>query len=168
MEERFRLHAEVYRLGLISGFFTKDEVIEWADEVIAKERQPEQAIIELSLGQSSNTSNFTVLLRVVSGQRDTATAFHTLMGLYAKRLRKDTLAGLAIARRLRQLSSAEDLYESGTLSWLEDIYILASNNVYGTTEEATKELQSFLEEYEPLADEFLKITNDQRRSAYGT
>ena len=168
----WRCQAEVYRLGFISGYFTKNEVIAWADGVIAQEDSPEQAIINISLGRTLNKQNLAHLLKKLSGEAYIAQAFKILLGLYATLLKNGNMSGSSVAYRLYStLPASEEMLldpneDAVAVDNFHSSYILAQNGVYRTVEEVDKRFATFLEQYEPLADIFLECVTNQIRSAY--
>lgn len=44
-----QVEAEHYRLGLYVGFYTRDEVIAWADAILVSSARPHPDVVELSL-----------------------------------------------------------------------------------------------------------------------
>lgn len=50
----FLLLLNVFRLGLSKGIIQKDEITQWADDIIKKTNAPDYLFIELSLGNSAN------------------------------------------------------------------------------------------------------------------
>ncbi|MBW4890032.1 hypothetical protein KXQ82_09905 [Mucilaginibacter sp. HMF5004] len=50
----FLLLLEVFHLGLSKGIIQKDEVIQWADDIITNTDEPDYLFIEISLGNNAN------------------------------------------------------------------------------------------------------------------
>jgi len=75
----FHLLLEVFREGLKLGVILKDEVVAWADQIIADTEEPDYFFIELSLSHDIN-SLLEVLDRYVEGVDDPI-CYRVLLGL---------------------------------------------------------------------------------------
>ncbi len=168
----WRQQAAVYWLGFISGYFTKDEVIAWADDVIAREDRPEPTIIDISLGKTLGKQDVACLLKNLAGEAHTAQAFKILLGLYATIAGNVNVSRSFIAYRLYStLPASEEMLlnpnrDAQTVDDFHSFYVLAESGEYGTVEEVDRRFTTFLAQYRPFADEFLAAT-EQMRSTYG-
>lgn len=166
----WKLQAEVYRLGLISGYFLKGEVIAWADSVVARENRPRLTIIDISLSRALSEQDVAHLLKKLAGEAHTAQAFEVLLGLYALLAGKANISGLSIAHRLYStLPASEKMLlnpnrDAQMVNDFHSFYVLAESGEYGIVEEVDKRFITFLEQYRPLADEFLAATEQMRNS----
>lgn len=135
--------AEVYRLGVIIGQFEVPEVVSWADNVIAEEDKPENAILEISMGSGSNTAQMASLLRDAAGDQRPGKPRDVLFGLLARELTKDPSSAPSIAHKLKTLRSAYETPDAQLLKAAE----LAGPFGHGDDEDATRALTAFLAPY---------------------
>ena len=163
----WRCQAEVYRLGFISGYFTKDEVITWADSVIALEDQPESILLDISLGRRLKDQKLVELLETVSSESNGS--FRILLGLYAKRLKNQPGSEAAVADRLYKLFADMKGFLDARPEEYEQVQefdlslALVEDGFYKDGMKRAAAFRTFLEQYEPLADAFLEATANQRR-----
>ncbi|KNY25503.1 hypothetical protein [Pseudobacteroides cellulosolvens] len=73
--------AEIYRIGLIVGYFLKDDVISWADKIIETQEKIDYEIIEVSLLSSSSKTNIVSKLSDIDGIVDEQLVINVLLGL---------------------------------------------------------------------------------------
>ncbi|MBY0599280.1 hypothetical protein K4569_23940 [Bacillus bingmayongensis] len=55
--------AEVYRIGLQIGIFSKADIINWADQTIEKLDHPSNEIIEVSLSSNDKLVDYSLYFR---------------------------------------------------------------------------------------------------------
>lgn len=73
--------AEIYRIGLITGLFVKNDVISWADKIIETQENIEYEIIEVSLLGSSSKTDIASKLFEVKGTPDRQHILNLFLGL---------------------------------------------------------------------------------------
>lgn len=112
--------AEVYRLGLTIGLFTVDEVVSWADSIIAVDDNPEFALIEVSTNGDVTEGKMATLLRDVGGDTDPKTARNVIYGLLGRKLKdggaEDTTVAQLKAVQLGEGVHGEVVLDSGDLA----------------------------------------------------
>jgi hypothetical protein len=70
--------------GLNFGYITVDEVVAWADSIIASEDQPSEAIIDLSLARGRDPLDVAALLASIAGPSDPQVVFRWSMARLAR------------------------------------------------------------------------------------
>jgi hypothetical protein len=102
--------AEVYRLGLTIGMFSVDQVVEWADSIIAVEDNPEFALIEVSTNGDATEGKMATLLRDVQGEVDARTARNVIYGLLGRKLAADRDAADTVAAQAKAVQQGEGVH----------------------------------------------------------
>jgi hypothetical protein len=150
-----KLEAEVYRLGLLSSYFTNDDVINWADRVIVEKSNPDLEIIDVALSKRNSKQDLANLLEKVQGEFQIHLPFKILIGLYSKRLKTDKLLTFSAAQQLSSVSniSLEDEH------WELNDYALAFNLEKQDTrinlDKLISDFQQFIGIYESFAERFI-------------
>ena len=144
--------GEFFRLGLLAGLCEPSDVARWADTIVASERSPHIAFIELCIAASQSASSVQSLLHEVPGQATPDLPFLMLLGHSARLLAAHTYSPKQLLLRLYRLARVE-LPESIYLELvgLEDAYSLVRDGVYGTLAEIAQHITAFLNEYESYA-----------------
>jgi hypothetical protein len=145
--------AEVYRLGVLTGFFDVADVVVWADFMIESEDHPDYGIIEASLSGSKRPEDISVHLKAVKGNIDFTVPPKILMGLMSKQLDRSPDQALKFAQILYSLAAGSELpqEEAEVADRFDDAIYLAKSGTYGSVEEVGRELAEFLKRYEPYA-----------------
>lgn len=147
--------AEVYKLGLLIGYFKIEDVILWADFVIENDENPNLVIIDVSLSGKKGINEVVSQLGNINGKIDINTPVKTILGLLYKDLVNENISVYEIARKLYVLSNnipSDSLGDAKrfTLNTLEDYLAL-----YGL-KNVTIQIIELLKEYEIYADNFIK------------
>jgi hypothetical protein len=144
--------AEVYRLGVLTGFFEVADAVAWADSVIETEDHPDYGLIEASL--SKRPEDISVHLKEVKGNIDYTLPPKILMGLMSKQLDRSPDKAFTFARLLYSLAVGSELpqKEAEAADRFDDALYLAESGTYGSVEEVSGELAEFLKRYEPYAN----------------
>lgn len=159
---------EVYRLGLIIGYFSIDDIIDWADYLIEMEEEPNFEIIEISLSKNRGRSYIIEKLNHMEYNLKSDLVPKILLGLIYKDfdMNKDSVDYLkSFAKMLYELSlhiSDESVGEDVKyeISIVEDY--LESALYY----DANFSLDSFLKNAEDLLEPFLGYAIDYENSKY--
>ncbi|BCB05138.1 hypothetical protein KH172YL63_32710 [Bacillus sp. KH172YL63] len=144
-----KLNAEVYRLGLLIGFFSIQEVIIWADTLIEQLDKPPYEIIMLSLSSKDDICTVERKLSEIKGEYDTELLPKIIMGLMNDYLHDKENTGRVIKsleQLLKYLPSNDDEIES-EIHFLSDGYYLAHQNIYGEEQEVLDNLRVFLQQF---------------------
>jgi len=155
--------AEIYRIGLIIGYFKKKDIINWADKVIETKENIEYEIIEVSLLENSSKADIVSKLREVKGILNEQLIINVLLGLLSYGYNSNKLSADEICTLLYHLVSNKiDISISNDIEqnihYFSDGYYLATEGIYGDLKEICKELKEFLDLYTEYAEEFsLKI-----------
>ncbi|MBI5632432.1 MAG: hypothetical protein HZA15_03015 [Nitrospirae bacterium] len=82
-----KIIAEAYRGGLDDGFVTENEIVSWADSVIACNSSPEYIFIELSLS-AGDKEKISELLSQIQGKASPEDSLRIRLGFIATALAK--------------------------------------------------------------------------------
>lgn len=81
-----KIIAEVFRIGLQIGLFSKTEVIEWADHTIETLDSPSIEIIEVSLSSNDKLVDIVSKLKNIKGTYDQKLAVKLYWDCYGRNL----------------------------------------------------------------------------------
>src|SRR5687767_4871764 len=95
--------AEALRLGLLAGYVTPDEVVAWADGLIAAGGVPEPELIAVSLGGGKPVAELARALDAFRGEVSRPRLVRVILGQMARAVRREAAAGPAVARQLFQM-----------------------------------------------------------------
>lgn len=150
--------AEVLRIGLQIGLFSKTEVIKWADRTIETLDSPSIEIIEVSLSSNDKLVDIVSKLKNIKGTYDKKLPVKIILGLLWEQFMineenvlkiKPFISNLVYYNCCEGFSSVdEQLY-----NFNEEIN-LASDNIYGNLEDISQEIKSFLSLYEDFGIHF--------------
>ncbi len=145
--------AEIYKIGLMIGYFKAVDVISWVDNIIANNKNPDSGIIEISLSGSKGINAVISQLDNIKGKTNNNVQVKTILGLLYKDLISKYDTVFEMARKLYVLSqyipnnSLED-DEMLKLRAMEDIF-----HIYGA-ESVSVQISNLLKKYEIFADNF--------------
>lgn len=144
--------AEFLRYGLITRLCSVEEVVRWAESVVASEEKPHVSFIDLCVVDDLSPAEVQALLTHVPGDAASDIPVGLLLGR-AHRLHSteeiqpdDLLMRLyrgALISSQSRVPFPERVYHQ--LAWLEDELSLAQDEVCGNMEEFDKHLAEFLE-----------------------
>lgn len=160
---------EVYRLGLIIGYYSVDELINWADYIIEIEKQPGDEIIDISLSKKKGINIIIEKLNQIEYEQKWDIPPKILLGLFYKDLANNQ-------KSIEYLKSfAKQLYE---LSLQISDANVGSDVIYGinTAEDHLEialdhldsniTIRSFLSRFEDLLKPFLIYAIEYENSIY--
>ncbi|MDF2671911.1 MAG: hypothetical protein K0R09_176 [Clostridiales bacterium] len=84
-----REKAEVYKLGLLIGYFKLEEIFHWIDKTIENEEKPDIGIIEIAYSTNRNRNDVISLINNINGEFSSKVPVRILLGL----MYKDFLGG---------------------------------------------------------------------------
>ncbi|MFF2176750.1 hypothetical protein ACFVT8_09870 [Lysinibacillus sp. NPDC058147] len=151
-----KVTAEVYRLGVLIGLYTVQDVIKWADNVIERLDNPPYEVIEISLSSQEKTIDVCSKLKVFNG------------GLYTNDLPTKILLGLLneyflstknvsdVFSMLFRLIEHLQLEENNKwieveMHYLSDAFYLADQKIYGDLKEVGNNLKNYLSQFNDYA-----------------
>jgi hypothetical protein len=145
--------AEFFRLSLLAGFSEPSVVTRWADSIVAAERSPHIAFIELCIAGSQPASTVQTLLDDVPGEPTPDLAVHMLLGHAGHLAASHVFTAEEILLRLYRISSLEAFPQSlhFDISGFEDELSLARDGIYSTPSEVAQDFVTFLADYRPYA-----------------
>jgi hypothetical protein len=107
--------AELKRLELSLGLISKDDVIAWADEIIAETKNPLFQFYDISLAANRSTKDVELLLRDLREGADIAEVSEAAFRRFAISRLRELEAGNASPDKV-----AQDLYE---VAWTMDLIL---------------------------------------------
>lgn len=149
--------AEVYRLGLNCGFFSKDEVIHWVDDYIAQSLDPEYTLIEVSLLHKRKAVEISSKLKELEGKQRQGHAVKAFLGLCYMELLKTRFSYEDICSFLVNIRNSDTLLEEGIIRKIDvltDEYYLAKRQIYGSLTNASANINEFLAVFKPCTETF--------------
>ncbi|PFM22333.1 hypothetical protein COJ44_01965 [Bacillus anthracis] len=157
--------AEVLRIGLQIGLFPKTEVIKWADHTIETLDSPSIEIIEVALSSNDRLVDIVSKLKNIKGTYDKKLPVKIIMGLLWKEFMINEENVLKIQPYISDLihnNCCEGFnYVDEQLYNFNEEVKLAADNIYGTLEDISQEIKSFLSPYEDYSL-FFHFENTQK------
>ncbi|MBO1581659.1 hypothetical protein [Bacillus sp. XF8] len=147
--------AEVYRIGLQIGIFSKADIINWADQTIEKLDYPSNEIIEVSLSSNDKLVDIASKLKNIKGRYDKKLPLKIILGLLWEKFivcEENVLEIKFFISSLVQYDCCEELDDVHTklYNFNEEIY-LATENIYGNLENISQEIKEFLSIYKDFS-----------------
>lgn len=147
-----KVTAEVFRLGILIDFYTVQDVIKWADNIIEHLDNPPYVVIEISLSSQEKPIDVCSKLKLFNE------------GLYTNDLPAKILLGLLneyflstnnvseMFSMLFRLIDHLQLEESNKwieveMYYLSDAFYLADQNIYGDLKEVANNLKNYLSQF---------------------
>ncbi|QWH31949.1 hypothetical protein EXW51_29180 (plasmid) [Bacillus mycoides] len=146
-----RIIAEVFRIGLEIGLFSKTEVIEWADHTIETLDSPSNEIIEVSLSSNDNLVDIVSKLKNIKGTYDKKLPVKIILGLLWEEFMINEENVLKIQPFISNLihnncCAGFSRVDEQLYNFNEEIN-LAADNIYGNLEDISQEIKRFLSIY---------------------
>ncbi|MFJ8118351.1 hypothetical protein [Bacillus mycoides] len=147
-----KIIAEVFRIGLQIGLFSKTEVIEWADYTIETFDSPSIEIIEVSLSSNDKLVDIVSKLKNIKGTYDKKLPVKIILGLLWEKFiinEENVLKIKPFTSNLIHNNCCEGFssVDEQLYNFNEEIN-LAADNIYGNLEDISQEIKSFLSLYE--------------------
>lgn len=152
----FKERIEVYRIGLLCGFFSKDEVFDWIDSYIEQGQPNYSDLIDVSLMQNKKIVDIISRLKEIQGNQRCDFPIKVILGLIYKSYIENINSEDKVVSYLHYIDSYESLpkSEERELSLMLDEYSLAEREIYGSTKEVYSRIDRFLSQYAIFTDEF--------------
>ncbi|PFU90809.1 hypothetical protein COK92_20690 [Bacillus anthracis] len=146
-----KITAEVFRIGLQIGLFSKTEVIEWADHTIETLDSPSNEIIEVSLSSNDKLVDIVSKLKNIKGTYDKKLPVKIILGLLWEKFmmnKENILRIQPFISNLVHYNCCEGFdYEDEQLYNFNEEINLAADNIYGDLEDISQEINRFLSIY---------------------
>ena len=146
-----KINAEVFRLGLLIGYHSVQDVVKWADKQIEELEKPPYEIIEVSLSSNQKPVDVCSKLKLVIGEIDDELPIKIMLGLLNDSLYKTEKSTADISYMLYLLSQhIPDTCEwiSTEIMYISDAFYLAEENIYGDLFEVIDKLKKFLIQFD--------------------
>lgn len=137
------------RAGLASGLLTKEEVIDWADNIITRDEKPDIFFIDLALSSSKSKNDIIQYFNEFLNFEKRAVQGRPLLGL----LYKQYISGqLNLEQTVRILFGLKfEVVFTGTeesfIYSIDNEFDLAQDNIHGSIDNVRKKNELFLEIY---------------------
>lgn len=96
--------AEVYKLGLLIGYFRLEEFFKWVDEAIEKEDSPDIGLIELAYSNNRGINDIISLIDEISVNYNFKIPIRILLGLMYKDFLDNKVSLNVMTNKLYSLS----------------------------------------------------------------
>lgn len=96
--------AEVYKLGLLIGYFRLEEFLKWVYEAIEKEEYPDIGLIELAYSNNRSINDIISLIGEISGNYNFKIPIRILLGLMYKDFLDNKVSLNVMTNKLYSLS----------------------------------------------------------------
>lgn len=141
--------SEVFRLGLSVGYYSVQDTIKWADNLIENLEHPPYEIIEVSLSTIKKPVDICSILINKEGNINEEIPIKVMLGLIQKYL-TETEDYENVWHWLYRLngnipSSCDWILNE--IIYLSDALYLAEQDIYGNISEVNKELLTFLSQF---------------------
>jgi hypothetical protein len=137
------------RAGLASGLLTKEEVIDWADNIITKDEKPDIFFIDLALSSSKSKNDIIHYFNEFLNFEKPVVQGRPLLGLLYKQYKSEQLNLEQTVRILFGLKS-EAVFtrtEESFIYSIDNEFDLAQDNIHGSIENVRAKNERFLEIY---------------------
>lgn len=152
--------AEVCRIGLEIGLFSRSDIVEWADRFITNNENSDYNIINISLnGNKSSLSDLERQLLDIKGDPDSELDYKIILGICSERYRLEKASIEDVSKILYQLLIlSADLYQSAVgqkLLGLTDSIDLALSGIYGDIEKIKSDTKELLAQWSDFSEKFV-------------
>jgi hypothetical protein len=146
--------AEFLRLGLRVRAFDYSAAIQWADSVLLMEEKPDIQIVEVSLSGAGGLDKTITCLKEVKGVARQDLAAKLLLAYCWKKIREkewtDDYCSVLLCSLKRSGEASQGL-EIALIN-LDENLSLAEDGVYGSVEDALKDIREFLKSFEQYVE----------------
>ncbi len=147
-----KVMAEVYRLGIAIGYFTVQDVIDWADALIESLEQPPDELIDISLSSNAKLIDVCSLLHSFYGSPFNDSPLHIMLSMLSnEHTTSNNLAKVsAMLFELIDFIQLEDCSKGIIIDllYLSDAYYLAKQGIYGDLQAVENDIKKFLQSFE--------------------
>ena len=147
-----KVMAEVYRLGIAIGYFTVQDVIDWADALIGSLEQPPYELIDISLSLKATPIDVCSLLHSFYGSPFNDSPLYIMLSMLSnEHTSSNNLAKVAaMLFELIDFIQLEDCSKGIIIDLLHlsDAYYLAKQGIYGDIQAVENDIKKFLQSFE--------------------
>jgi len=144
-------NAALLRLGLLHGYVSVQEAVEWADAEIAAAEHPHPALIEVSTGERRSPADLAAELAPLAAAGEGLEIIDRVLGLMYRALSRDPGLARRIASALYSFALADARPSGGDpegwMLYFDDALDLARSGVYGSEHHVVQEMLRFLAPY---------------------
>ena len=137
------------RAGLSTGLLKKEEVIDWAEQIVSKDKTPDIFFIDLLLSSSISTNDISHYIGNYLNFETPTVSGRPLLGLLFKRFSSGELTLNKTVITLYELKNETVLSDRETAFVYNIVndYDLARDGIYGTLKDIERQLENFLSKY---------------------
>lgn len=152
--KKIKVLLRYYYIGLVIGYFTKKDILTWADRIIAENEQFPYELIEISLSGNKPSVDIASKLKQIYGEEILQEPLYQLLGelindFETERTTEEEFFTYLSSLHYQESEIVLDEDLSDSLNRLDDAYYLASEGIYGDVkivcEEAVNELSKYKE-----------------------
>lgn len=146
---QYSQQAHELKLGLEAGVVDRNEIVNWADRILA-DYPYDDDVANLAMAGSASDKELMILLGNVIDRRDEIAAARHVMSRMYDVLRQHPERAHGFTRFLENfwIQQGYEVPDDMKFIWgIEDEFSLAKQGVYGTVEEATESLLANLSRY---------------------
>ncbi|MFD4706027.1 hypothetical protein ACFWM3_14330 [Gottfriedia sp. NPDC058432] len=149
-----KVSSEVLRLGLSVGYFSVQDAVKWADNLIGNLESPPYEIIEVSLSANKKPVDICSILLKLNGNFDEEISIKVMLGLLQNYLieTKDYENVWSWVYRLNEYIPLSYDWILNEIIYLSNAIYLAEQDIYGDVLEVKKELLVFLGQFEKYSN----------------
>lgn len=145
----YRTEAERLHFALEIGIESPESIIQWADEIIRREKEPSYEIIQVSLANPGDSKTLKSLLESLGSVDERANAVRCTLGRLAFLARRDTRLLRSLSKQARWSPfDVSELLDDFFINNIYEDYALAEEGVLGSVEHLDREFQSYLNQFE--------------------
>lgn len=149
--DNIKNNIEIYRLAILMGLYSKEELIKYIDEIILTLEKVPNEIIEASMGKNKKIDDISMSLREYTKdcQCNKEYVLGTLIKIIAKQYYDKEITLYEAIYYLDNLRKVENLKEDveDTIVYLSDGYYLANEGIYGNLDTIKGEFEKFILQY---------------------
>jgi len=138
--------AGVYGLGFDLGYFRTKDLIRWADCMIGKYDNYNNAFVELSLSEKRHRLDIVGILKKIHGDKISAKSHDMIIALIARDFSNGLLDMSVVAKMLNRLGVF-----CGDRHWTD---LLSNISTFEDTAVIKSQLKAFLGKYEKIANKW--------------
>lgn len=149
--KKIKLLCAYYYIGIVIGYFNKQEIIQWADSVIENEEFPHE-LIDVSLSANKTIEDIASLLKRVYGESRIVEPLYKIIGELVLKYEDGQITDDRFFSYLQSLLLQGNAFEmeedlSYLLDRLDGGYYLVAKGIYGDVmtlrQEALEELRDY-------------------------
>ena len=142
--------AELYRIGLLAGYYDLPAVVAWSDAALAESPDPPLDLVELSMAANGYVEDTLPFLYALASGGDTEARTHDLLGFLSRRLRRGVAPPHEVAQSVLLVAKESQLseLESFAHGWEDALY---PGSTWADRDQVLEHMTSTLSEFAPAS-----------------